>query len=69
MASYTVPIPPLPIIRFKVHEPIFVPINGSFVTPGDGGGEIASSVVSSGEGALSLSLFTMLILPNHLLAQ
>jgi len=43
-------MPPLPINRLSVHEPILVPINGSFVTPGVGGGETASSVVSSGEG-------------------
>ena len=46
------------MIRFSVHEPIFVPINGSLAEPGDAAGDISgeSKVESSGGGDLSLSL-------------
>ena len=40
-----------------MHDPIFVPISGSLIEPGDGAGDISggSTVESSGDGELSLS--------------
>jgi hypothetical protein len=47
-----------------VHEPIFVPINGSAEERGDGAGEIASAVVSSGPGMSSWCSVTGLSYQN-----